>query len=91
MASIVATYMAIYDQFLSKYVMLGFTANGRISGPPVFCSFTRLESISGARDPSPIKDLAETHLVVHLSSNFDRFLIPIDHELLNYAVYAQTC
>ena len=61
--------------------MLGFAANGRISGPPVFRCFTLLDAISGPRDPSQMKDLAETLLFVLVSSNFDGFLIPIDHDL----------
>ena len=36
-----------------------------------FGLFSPLEALSGARDPSQMKDLAETHL----------FLIPIDHDL----------
>ena len=58
-----------------------FATNGRISGPPVFRGFTPLEAISGPRDLSQTKDLAETHLFVLVSSNFDRFLIPIDNGL----------
>ena len=61
--------------------MLGFAANERISGPPVFGHFTPLEAVSGPRDLFQMKDLAETHLFVLVSSNFDRCLIPIDHDL----------
>ena len=74
--------MINFGQFWSKYDMLGFAANGRISGPSVFRSFTPLEAISGGRDPSQMKDLAETLLFVLVSSNFDQNLIPIDHNLL---------
>ena len=62
--------------------MLGFAANARISGPPVFRSFTPLEAVFRAWDPSQMKALAETHLFVIVSSNFEQNLIPIDHNLL---------
>ena len=52
-------------QILSKYDMLSFAANGRISGPPVFRTFTPLEAISGPRDLEKMKDLDETHLLVN--------------------------
>ena len=65
---------SINDDFCkisSKYDMLGFAANGRISGPPVFRSFTPLEAVFRAWDPSQMKDLAETLLFALFSSNFD--------------------
>ena len=61
--------------------MLGFAANGQINGPPVVRVFIPLETVSGPWDPSQMKDLAETHLFVVVSSNFDWILIPIDHDL----------
>ena len=52
--------------------MLGFAANGRINGSPVFRIFTPLEAISGPRDLSQMKDLAETHLLALVSSNLNK-------------------
>ena len=67
--------------FGQKYVNLRFAANKQINGPPVFRTFTPLEAISGPRDLKKMKDLDETHLLAHISSNFDQYLIPIDHGL----------
>ena len=52
--------------FPQKYDVLGFAANGRISGPPVFRVLTSSKPFLDLVTSTKTKDLDETHLLVNV-------------------------